>query len=66
LQQRKYKFLMKFMASENTVSLLNDHYAAISTDHSYTSPHRKDPANLVESQYFSEWLIFQILDHQRP
>jgi len=43
-----------------------NHYAAISTDPCYTSPHRKDPANLVESEYISEWQIFQILDHLRP
>jgi len=35
-----------------TAESLNDHYAAISTDLCYTSPHRKDPATLVESEYF--------------
>jgi len=37
---------------------LNDHYAAISTDHSYIS--------LIEFEYSSEWLVFQILDHLNP
>jgi len=51
-----------------TAELLNDndHYAAISTDHSYTSPHHKGPANLVEFEYISKWLVFQILDHLCP
>jgi hypothetical protein len=49
-----------------TAESLNDHYAAISADYSYTSPHRKDPANYVETEYISEWQVFQILDHLRP
>jgi len=40
---------------------INDHYAAISTDPCYTSAHRKDPANLTESEYISEWQVFQCL-----
>jgi hypothetical protein len=39
----------------------SDYYAAISTDHSYTSPHRQDPTNHVESGYISEWLVFKSL-----
>ena len=46
-----------------TAESLNDHYAAISADHSYTSPHRKEPVNLVQSEYTSDWQVFQILDH---
>jgi len=34
-----------------TAESLNDHYAANSTDHSYTSHHHKDPANLAKSKY---------------
>jgi len=37
---------------------INDHYAAISTNPCYTSPHRNDTANLVESVYISEWQVF--------
>jgi len=37
-----------------TAESLNDHYAAISTDHSYISSHRNYPANFVESEYISE------------
>ena len=45
---------------------LNDHYAAISADLNYTPPLCKQNVNPVESEYISEWQVFQILDHLRP
>jgi len=45
---------------------LNDHYAAISTDHSYSTPSLKPIANSVDSEYITEWHVFKILDHLRP
>ena len=50
-----------------TAESLNSHYAAISTDPSYTPPLRK-PASLssTDSQYISEWRVFQLLDHLKP
>ena len=46
-----------------TAESLNDHYAAISTDHNYTAPSRKHLSNLIEPEYVSEWDVFRILDH---
>ena len=42
------------------------HYAAISNDFNYTPPLCKQNVNPVESEYISEWQVFQILDHLRP
>ena len=46
-----------------TAESLNDHYAAISTDHNYTAPPRKHLSNPIEPEYVSEWDVFRILDH---
>jgi hypothetical protein len=45
---------------------LNDHYAAISTDHSYSTPFLKPLTKSIEPEYITEWHVFQILDHLRP
>ena len=51
----------------STAESLNDHYAAISTDHSYTPPHRRQyTATDVETEYVNEWRIFNLLDQLHP
>ena len=45
---------------------LNGHYAAISTDVSYTKPLHKSTANPRKQDYISEWQVFKILDKLRP
>jgi len=55
--------------SQSTLSaeLLNDHYAAISTDAHYTAPCVKSTCNNIDaSSHVSEWRIFNILDTLRP
>ena len=46
-----------------TAESLNDHYAAISTDSTYSQPPRKQPASSTELQYISEWCMFKLLDN---
>ena len=47
---------------EVTAESLNDHYATISTDLSYTPPPRKRPANPIKPEYILDWSVFKILD----
>jgi len=50
-----------------TAESLNDRYAAISTDHRYTPPHRRQyTATDVETEYVNEWRIFNLLDQLHP
>ena len=54
-----------------TAELLNNHYAAMSTDAEYVQPHRrselvKDPSDTNVDQYVTEYQIFRILDKLRP
>ena len=49
-----------------TAESLNNHYATISTDPSYTPPPRKHPANSSELEYISDWKVFKILDKLHP
>jgi len=50
-----------------TAESLNEHYAAISTDSSYTPPLLKhSAATLSQPEYISEWRVFQILDSLHP
>ena len=50
-----------------TAESLNDHYATISTDHSYTAPVCKQQSTPgTQSEYVTEWKIFKILDSLRP
>jgi len=50
-----------------TAESLNDHYTAISTDHSYAPPHRRQyTATDVETEYVNEWRIFNPLDQLHP
>ena len=50
-----------------TAESLNSHYAAISTDSSYTPPLRKPASSSsTDSQYISEWRVFQLHDHLNP
>ena len=50
-----------------TAESLNDHYTAISTDHSYAPPHRRQyTATDVETEYVNEWRIFNLLDQLHP
>jgi len=37
---------------------LNDHYAAISTDHSYSTPSLQPIVNSVKPEYITEWHVF--------
>jgi len=46
-----------------TAESLNDHYAAISTDSTYSQPTRKQPSTSTELQYISEWCMFKLLDN---
>ena len=46
-----------------TAESLNDHYAAISTDSTYSQPTRKQPSSSTELQYISEWCMFKLLDN---
>ena len=50
-----------------TAESLNEHYAAISTDSSYTPPLLKhSAATSSQPEYISEWRVFQILDSLHP
>ncbi len=49
-----------------TAESLNSHYAAISTDSSYTKPTVKHSTEPSKPTYISEWRVFRILDHLQP
>jgi len=49
-----------------TATSLNQHYAAISTDASYTPPSLKQTTSLHHSELLSEWEVFRLLDTLRP
>ena len=49
-----------------TAESLNQHYSAISNDQNYVTPIRKQTTITTDSQYISEWSVFQILDHLHP
>ena len=49
-----------------TATSLNQHYAAISTDASYTPPLLKQTTSLPHSELLSEWEVFRLLDTLRP
>ena len=49
-----------------TATSLNQHYAAISTDASYTPPSLKQTTSLPHSELLSEWEVFRLLDALRP
>jgi len=49
-----------------TAESLNNHYASISTDQSYTPPVFKQLASCMQNDYVSEWKIFKALDNLRP
>ena len=59
------------MTQSSTVSqLLNNHYAAMSTDDEYVEPHQRseserDPCDTSEDQHVMEYQIFHILDKLR-
>jgi len=48
-----------------TAESLNDHYAAVSTDRNYVIPRRKPSTTSMQSDYVSEWKIFNMLDKLR-
>jgi len=49
-----------------TAETLNDHYAAISTDKSYTAPTRKQSTTTTQTAFVSDWQVFRALDSLRP
>jgi hypothetical protein len=49
-----------------TAETLNNHYATVSTDSNYTHPVCKQTVRQNQTQYISEWTVFQILDKLHP
>jgi len=49
-----------------TATSLNQHYAVISIDASYTLPFLKHTTSLPHSELISEWEVFRLLDTLRP
>jgi hypothetical protein len=49
-----------------TAESLNNHYAAISTDPSYTQPTLKHSTSLLNPEFIPEYRVFQLLDHLHP
>jgi len=49
-----------------TAQVMNDHYAAISTDSHYRAPHSKHTARERADNFITEMEVFRILDTLRP
>ena len=49
-----------------TADSFNQHYANISTDSMYADPLPKHSANPANTDFFSEWSVFQMLDKLHP
>ena len=49
-----------------TAESLHNHYFAISNDPTHTPPLLKQTTSTTETQYISEWSVFQILDYLHP
>ncbi|HSN24566.1 MAG TPA: reverse transcriptase family protein, partial [Methylomicrobium sp.] len=50
-----------------TADVLNDHYAAISTDANYTAPSIKSTVNTEQAlTHITDWRMFKVLDTLRP